>query len=127
MPIVFQKRIYRSDLERNPYVHYLFGDNEARSGYGGQAKACRGAPNAIGIATKVKPARTSDAYWSDDDFKRCKAIIDTDFHPVFDLVISGKTVVVPSDGLGTGLSELPKRAPKLHALIQAKIKLLSEV
>lgn len=35
MPIIFQKRIYRIDLTRNPHIHYLFGDNEHRSGYGG--------------------------------------------------------------------------------------------
>jgi hypothetical protein len=33
------------------------------------------------------------------------------------LLVIGKTVIVPSDGIGTGLSQLPMRAPKLHQFI----------
>jgi hypothetical protein len=37
----------------------------------------------------------------------------------------GKTVVVPTDGLGTGLAELPTRAPKIFAFIENRIAMLA--
>lgn len=121
MPIIFQHRIYRSDLKNNPNVKYLFGDNEARSGLGGQARECRGEPNAIGIATKSKPSMAKDAFWTDDDYERCAAIIRSDFGPAIDHLKSGGIVICPSDGLGTGLSELPERAPRLLEVIREYI------
>ena len=122
MPILFQHRIYRSDLKHNPDVKYLFGDNEARKGLGGQARECRGEPNAIGIATKIKPSRGEDAFWSDADYERCAAIVKSDFEPALEHLKSGGILVCPSDGLGTGLSELSTRAPRLLALIREYIQ-----
>ena len=55
MPIKYQKWIERSDLQNNPEDVYIFGDNYARQGLCGQAKAMRGEPNALGIATKRTP------------------------------------------------------------------------
>ena len=55
MPVIYQKRICRDDLRRNPNAVYIFGDNEARTGLGGQAREMRGEPNAMGIATKRSP------------------------------------------------------------------------
>jgi hypothetical protein len=43
-----------------------------------------------------------------------------------DCLSVGRNVVIPSDGLGTGLAELPPRAPKLHAMIEAAIEGLDE-
>ena len=125
MTIIYQHRIYRKDLKANPSIIYLFGDNEARAGYGGQAKECRGEPNAVGIATKRAPSRAHDAYWSDDDYDRCAAIIRSDFEPVITHWKSNGLIIVPSDGLGTGLSELPTRAPRLLSLIETTIKSLT--
>ena len=122
MPLIFQHRIYRSDLRNNPDCLYLFGDNEARSGLGGQARECRGEPNAVGIATKIKPTRGHDAYWSDDDYDRCAAILKSDFEPAIAKLRSGGIVICPSDGLGTGLSELPTRAPRLMQLIRSILR-----
>ncbi len=83
MPVIFQDHIERADLRRHPGRRYLFGDNEQRAGSAGQAAACRGEPNAIGIATKRSPSRTSDAYWSDADHDRAVAVIDTNLAPAF--------------------------------------------
>jgi len=126
MSLIYQHRIYRKDLKANPSVLYLFGDNEARAGYGGQAKECRGEPNAVGIATKIKPSRYEDAYWSDDDYDRCAKIIMSDFKPVIKHWMEGGIIIVPSDGLGTGLSELPSRAPKLLEFINSHIEALQK-
>ena len=55
MKLFVQKWIARADLKQNQDRIYLFGDNVERVGHGGQAKEMRGEPNAIGIATKLKP------------------------------------------------------------------------
>lgn len=121
MPLIYQHRIHSDDLRNNPTVLYLFGDNEKRSGRKGQAKPCRGHKNAVGIATKRLPSRSETAFWSDDEFERCSAIIDKDFEPVINHIRRGGIVVCPSDGLGTGLSELQERAPKLFQHIRHHI------
>ena len=38
----------------------------------------------------------------------------------------GGSVAIPQDGLGTGLSELPKRAPAIQAYIDTWISKLAE-
>lgn len=122
MPVVFQERIERTDLQANPGNLYVFGDNEARRGLGGQAKACRGEPNAIGVATKKAPSMAESAMWSDADFDRCAAIIDADMEPLFKHARSGGVVVFPAAGIGTGLSQLPQRAPRLMDHIRQRVR-----
>jgi hypothetical protein len=39
----------------------------------------------------------------------------------------GVNICIPSDGLGTGLAELPKRAPSIHALIEERIRELESL
>ncbi|MGJ4945036.1 hypothetical protein ACQR1W_31035 [Bradyrhizobium sp. HKCCYLS1011] len=116
MPIVRQKFISRKDLWDNPSKFYVFGDNVQRRGYGGQAKEMRGEPNAIGVATKWSPSMDANEFF--DDTLACRAIVGRDLLKIDDLLRAGKTVVVPSDGIGTGLSQLPQRAPNLHRFIE---------
>lgn len=127
MPLIFQDRITRKDLQSCPSVLWAFGDNEARAGRGGQAKECRGEPNAVGVATKRSPSQAESAFWSDDDFVRCAMVIDTDMAPLFDHIRQGGTVVFPKAGIGTGLSELPARAPRLMEHIRARVRELQRL
>jgi hypothetical protein len=122
MPVVFKERIERSDLRAHRDVLFVFGDNEARVGMGGQAAACRGEPNAVGVATKRAPSMSESALWSDDDFTRCAAIIDRDLAKAIAHLKRGGTVVFPKAGIGTGLSRLPERAPKLMDHIRARVR-----
>lgn len=124
MAVMFVERIERSDLRATPAALFLFGDNEAREGMGGQASACRGEPNAVGVATKRAPARNESAYWSDADYERCIAIIDADLERVFEHVRAGGDVVIPRAGIGTGLSELPARAPRVMEYIRSRVRAL---
>jgi hypothetical protein len=121
MPLIFQDRITSDDLRGHPDRLYLFGDNEQRHGHGGQAAACRGHANAVGIATKRAPERTNNAYWADADYDRIITIIDHDLAPAFVHVRKGGTVVCPTAGLGTGLAELPSRAPRIFAYIRQSV------
>lgn len=127
MPVIFQDRIERSDLRSKPGVLFVFGDNEAPMGMGGQAAACRGEPNAVGVATKRSPSMNESAFWSDADFDRCSAIIDRDMGPLFAHVNAGGTVVFPRARIGTGLSQLPQRAPRLMAHIRQRVRELKNL
>ena len=119
-----QKWIERADLKNNPTVYFLFGDNTIRRGYGGQAKAMRDEPNAIGIATKMTPTSEDNAYFSDDSYRENTHIIGADFRAAFQRRDEGKLIVIPADGLGTGLSELPTRAPKTNAFLEWMLDML---
>lgn len=111
------KRIYRTDLRNNPQKVFLFGDNLERVGMGGQAYEMRDEPNAIGVATKYSPGMRDEDFFTDDDYDNLCKIIDSDLARAFD----AKIVVIPSDGLGTGLAELDNRAPKVFAYLQEQL------
>ena len=126
MPVMTQKRIYRSDLKNNPDVFYVFGDNQQRIGLGGQAAEMRGEPNAIGIATKASPSE----FWKEDtpaDGMRNGLSLINDMTLVVAVLAEGKTVVFPEDGLGTGLSELPQRCPKTFQFLESMIEDLKNI
>jgi hypothetical protein len=105
--IIYQSRIYRIDLEKNPSLTYVFGDNVQRIGMGGQAREMRGEPNAVGVATKWSSYEFFDVARTVEQ----NAIIDADMAPLFRIAKGGGTIVLPTDGLGTGLAELQTRAP----------------
>lgn len=119
--LITQKFIFRVDLRANPKAVYLFGDNLLRVGLGGQAKEMRGEPNAIGIATKVSPGMLPEDFFSDDLYDTYAKTLIEDFEPAFRAAEAGKLIVVPHDGLGTGLSELPTRAPRLNKVLLDKL------
>ena len=112
-----QDKITREDLKSNPDNVYLFGDNLKERGKGGQAEAMRGEPNAIGIPTKKTPSRAVEAYFRDAELEANKAAIDA----AFDRIPADKNVVVPTAGLGTGLAQLQKRAPKTFEYLEQKL------
>jgi hypothetical protein len=122
MPLIFKDRITRTDLRSQLDALFVFGDNEARSGMGGQAKECRGERNAVGVATKRGPSMAESAMWSDADFDRCTSIIDRDLEPVFEHIKNGGVVVFPASGIGTGLSQLPTRAPRIMEHIRNRVR-----
>jgi len=107
MPLLFQHRIHREDLKANPCVFYVFGDNEARKGYGGQAFEMRGEPNSIGIPTKKTPF----TFWSDRDLEDNCRILDEHFRKLHVILQRGGIVVFPLDGIGTGLSNMKEECP----------------
>lgn len=118
MPLISQKHIYRSDLRRNPNVLYLFGDNHQRTGFGGQAREMRGEPNAIGVRTKWAPTMTAESFFSDSCYNAIVEMVYEDLNPVYHHLRRGKIVIIPEDGLGTGLSQLPQRAPRIAKFLE---------
>ena len=118
--------ITRKYVRANPDKIFLFGDNLLGRGYGGQARAMRGEPNAIGIPTKKKPTNQSDAFFSDVEFKQNKAAIDRAFARL-DFYGIGTEVVIPTAGLGTGLANLPDMAPRTLEYLERKLAALYQV
>jgi hypothetical protein len=125
MTIIKQHRITPEDCRANPDWLYVFGDNMQRWGNAGQA-IIRGQRNAVGIPTKWAPRKDPGAYFSDDDWDKRLAIkrIDEVFARLESHCKAGGTVVLPSDGIGTGLGQLPTRAPKLYEYICNRIRAL---
>lgn len=113
-----QKFITREDVKNNPEVLYVFGDNDRRAGFGGQAKAMRGEKNSIGIRTKKAPSNNTAAFYRDAEFEENIKKIDEDFAILFN---SEKSVIIPEDGLGIGLAKLEEYAPKTLAHIEKRI------
>ena len=112
--------ITRKIVREYPDKIFLFGDNLLGRGYGGQAAAMRGEPNAIGIPTKKKPANHSDAYFTDTEFEQNKAAIDRAFVRLAGLK-DGTEIVIPSAGLGTGLAKLPDIAPRTFKYLESRL------
>ena len=108
------KFITREYVRANPEKVFLFGDNLVRIGSGGQAGAMRGEPNAFGVATKVGPGPQDEDFFSDADFRLISFVIGGDIRLAVEKAktLSG-VIVIPEDGLGTGLAELDKRAPNI--------------
>lgn len=117
MPIIRQKFIYREDLQNNPGVIYVFGDNEMQFGYGGQAKEMRGEPNAFGIPTKESPS----TYWSDDQYFEKIDLLYKSFEELKTLLNINRIVVYPSDGIGTGYAKMSEKCPDIFKYLNEQV------
>lgn len=120
------KFITREMIRADKTSTYLFGDNMTRTGYGGQAREMRGEPNVIGIPTKRAPSNDEWAFFSDNSLldSDIARSIDEAFGKAEDLLLSGHDIVVPADGLGSGLAQLPTRAPLIYHVISSGIERL---
>ena len=129
MPIIRQKWITREDLKTNRDRFYVFGDNMIRQGYGGQAAAMRGEPNSFGIPTKWLPNNSDKSFFTDKEWEFGSVIwwtLDGAFNHLREVLQQGYSVVIPTDGLGTGLSRLPELAPTIATYIDSSIAELEE-
>lgn len=108
-------------LQKNPDKVFLFGDNLAGTGKGGQA-IIRDEPNAIGIPIKKKPDMTDDSFFTDKEFEENKKAIDQ----AFDKIPENTIVVLPKNGLWTGFAKLPEKAPKTLDYLKYKISQLGK-
>jgi len=123
MPVETVHRYTREMLQQRPGDLFLFGDNMSRVGRGGQAFACRGEPNAVGLPTLWSPG----IFFCDNDivFADVRIAIDEAISKLRRHLRNGGTIVLPADGVGTGLARLPEMAPKIHAYIQSELDSLS--
>jgi hypothetical protein len=110
MNIEVEHRWYAPELcEQNIDKLYVFGDNAARYGMGGQA-CIRKEMNAIGIATKINPG----VYMSDSEYFKNIEIINNDIFNIRENYLNDmyNTIVFPAQGIGTGLSNMQQVCPR---------------
>lgn len=118
MTVIFKEFITRDYIKENPNMFFVFGDNDERNGYGGQAKEMRGEPNSIGVRTKHRPSNSSTAYYTDDTYAENCRKIKEDLDTVVYKLEAGFITVFPTNGIGTGLSGLENRAPRTYKYLQ---------
>lgn len=126
MPVIRLKRFDREKVMAHPNSLFLFDDNLERRGRGGQA-VIRDLPNALGVPTRRAPRRDESAYFTDSDYNKVARLIYEVFRKAYTHLRLGKDVVIPLDGLGTGLAQLPKRAPAIHEVIKSEIAFLERI
>lgn len=121
--VIRQKFITRADIRAHRERIYVFGDNMRRAGYGGQAAAMRGEPNTKGIPTKRAPGTGPDDFFADADLHDPAVwhAISGAFDELEGVILAGCDVVIPADGIGTGLARLQTRAPKIARYIELRI------
>ena len=117
MPGRFEIRdhITREALQAEPQTLFVFGDNLARAGFGGQAREMRGEPNAVGLPTKRRPTWEPTAFLADADLPAVTLAIHADVRRLRDHLTQGGTIVWPAAGIGTGRAQLARRAPAIAA------------
>lgn len=117
------------DAEAHPHALFVYGDNEQRRGRGGQA-VIRDCANAVGVRTKIRPSLARDAFWTDDAalLSVRKEMINSDIDNVVARALEGfDTVYVSQGGIGSGLAQLDRRAPRLYAHLQQRIRDLPDM
>jgi hypothetical protein len=118
--------VTRAQVKANRRVMYLFGDNELRVGYGGQAKEMRGEPNTKGIITKWTPTRNEGAYLTDESYVLNCDLIRMDINNAIQKFKDGEYQALVIPPLGVGLAELPTRAPNTYAFLQSELDRLEQ-
>lgn len=118
------KFITRQYVRDNRHKLFLFGDNTVGKGFGGQAKEMRGEPNTFGIPTKWIPSRNKQAYFKDKDFFLVSSAYDELFKKIKSM--NYQIIVIPEDGIGTGLARLDKTAPKIFEHLQKQLNNLTQ-
>lgn len=120
------QRYSPADCRANPQIYFVFGDNLAGWGRAGQA-CIRDEPNAIGVPTKKTPHTTENAYFTDDDWSGIAGYeIRRSFEIIETALVAGHDVAIPADGLGTGMAQLSRRAPRIYAYIEKRIRRLEK-
>lgn len=120
LPVYLETRPYTVDLVRSePDTLFVFGDNTFRTGKGGQA-IIRNEPNTFGVVTKHYPSMSYSSFFSDDIISY-NALMEDIFtllgYIYYPEYLEYSRIALPYYGLGTGLAQLPNRAPKLYQIL----------
>lgn len=94
---------------------FIFGDNLLKRGKAGQA-TIRDEPNSFGIPTKRVPSMSDTAFFSDQDDEY--AIVRSHLVHIWKLHLSGITIVLPCNKIGSGLANLEHKSPRIFSMIE---------
>ena len=112
MSLKFVDHFTREEIRAHPAWLFVFGDNYARAGFGGQPKEARGEPNSAGLATKRAPSWDESAFLTDEDYDEWKLLNRAAFDRIEAHLAAGGVVIWPV-GIGLGRANLQSRAPKI--------------
>ena len=104
--------LFGDNTEDRTVTHYVPSTTQA---------VIRGLSNAIGIDTKKDRGTSESSYFTDADFDTFKAQVDEAIQKAKN---SGKTIVIPADGIGTGKAMLKEKAPKCFEYLQSELQKL---
>ena len=125
MPLILRNDIITlEEIQSKRKEFFCFGDNVQRWGMGGMARICRGEPNIIGIVTKWAPDRAPNSYFDDATILAQVSLIEEDLIRV--ALLSIQEAVHYPIGIGSGLAEMPTRAPLTWAYLQTRINQIKE-
>lgn len=119
MPVCFVDILDRRWIQFRSDLYWVFGDNLLKTGHGGQAGACRGEPNVIGIPTKKRPDMKPDAFFDNPSYA---VMMVPAFAEIQFKLMDGETIVVPTAGVGSGLAKIPEKSPELYEWIREQFK-----
>lgn len=104
---------------------FIFGDNDVGKGKGGQA-IIRYLKNTAGIPTKKFPNNKYSSFYTDDEYKENCNKIKNAITLIKQRFYQEKYeyIVLPKNGFGTGLSQLPKKAPKTYNFLCNQVQKL---
>lgn len=116
----------REEVARDVGSVYVFGDN-CKDSLGTfvptTTQACiRFLPNTIGLSTKKDRYRTSQSYFNDGDLDLFSVLVESTIELIKVNLLFDKTIVFPSDGLGTGKAMLKEKAPKCWEYLCKRLK-----
>lgn len=125
-PVVEErKKFTRAMVEKETDKVFIFGDNfeDAKTGYVPKTTQAqiRGLDNAIGISTKHNRGTKEDSYLSDADLAMFVKHVDEQIQKAID---SGKTIVIPSDGIGTGKADLYRKSRRAFLYVNGRLNQL---
>jgi len=111
---LFKDFITKDICRKHKDFLYVFGDNMAGYGLGGQA-IIRNEPNSYGIVTKWEPTMSPAAFFSDTDNEIAK--VKRTLDELDELNEKGKIIILPLNPVGSGYAKLDKYSPKVYKLI----------
>lgn len=115
----------KSVTQKYPKLLFIFGDNLAGFGHGGQA-VIRGMPNALGIPTKKYPSDDKSSFFTDKELDKNMAYIDQAIDLIKARLEFYDGIVLPENGIGTGFARLETCAPKTMVYLTNQIKSLKD-
>ncbi len=127
MPIRREPHITRALIQAEPDTLCVYGDNLAPRSLGGRTAEMRGEPNTVGIPTKRRPARDEGACFTDDDLPEFRDAAAPAFARLAAHLRARGMLVWPAAGIGTGLADLERRAPRIWASLERVRLCLEEI
>ena len=118
---------YNDDLvNTNKDSLFIFGDNLLRYGKAGQA-IIRDNKNTFGIATKKAPDMNENSFYNDN--LECFEYVLQDILKLISTIrkTNYNNIYLPSNGIGTGLAQLNKRAPYILNFINQSLYTIEQI